>query len=179
MIPLTTPLETELQKVMDKIFPTGIMSPNLYRILAKNKPLFNELVNTRFLSKKGLFYSTRINDSLREKIILRTSIVCNNYYEYELHIQTISQQMGLTIKQIEDVKNKKLNESLWSSEELLLFQFIERLVKKHRVSNQLFSKLKTFFSEELLLDLTLIIGFYSTAAMVAALSKPKTDNYIK
>ena len=63
--PLSIPLNKDLQNSMDKIFPSNLPSPILYRIVAKNETLFKELVETRFIGPSGLFDKKRIAPLLR------------------------------------------------------------------------------------------------------------------
>jgi hypothetical protein len=64
--PLSLPLEKSTQQVMDKIFPSNLPSPNLYRIVAKHRDLFSKLVETNFIGPTGLFDQKRLHPSLRE-----------------------------------------------------------------------------------------------------------------
>ncbi len=102
--PLPLPLSEEMQASMDKVFPTALPSPNLYRLVARNKALWKDLIESRIIGRTGLFDKNRIAPDLREKIILRTCVAAKNDYEYALHVETISEKMGLTKAQIEDIR---------------------------------------------------------------------------
>ena len=175
--PLPLPLSEDIQSSMNKIFPTNLPSPNLYRLVARNKALWMDLVDAKIIGRTGLFNKKRLPPELREKIILRTCVAAKNDYEYALHIETISLQMGLTKSQIADVRNVKLNPNYWSAADLVLFQLIDGLVHKIEVTQATFDQLKQHFSEENLLDITFIVGLYTGVAMTVALGQPAFDNY--
>jgi alkylhydroperoxidase family enzyme len=175
--PVSIPLNEKLQNTMDKIFPAYLPSPNLYRIVAKNEALFNDLVESRFIGRTGLFDKKRITALLREKIILRTCVATNNEYEFALHEETISLRMGLNMSQISDIKNQELNAAYWEDKDIVLFKLIDNLVKHISVSDADFETVSTHFEETELIDIIYIIGFYTGVAMLVAFAKPQFDNY--
>lgn len=175
--PLPLPLSKNIKNTMDKIFPKNIPSPNLYRIVAKNEPLFKELIESEFIGKTGLFDRKRLSPELREKIILRTCVATKNEYEFNLHVDTISQKMGLTIKQIEDMKKPNLNLDYWNKEDIALFDMIDSLVKQIKVSDTVFDNVSRYYNESLLIEIIHIIGLYTGVAMLVAFCNPQFDNY--
>ena len=179
IVPLPIPLTEEIQNTMDKIFPSYLPSPNLYRIVAKNKVLFKELVESEFIGPTGIFDKKRLSPSLREKIILRTCIASNNQYEFSLHADTISQKMGITNTQIEDIKKITLNPEYWNNEDLVLFDLIDCLVKKISVTDSIFEAMTNYYEEAQIIEIIHIIGFYTGVAMLVAFCKPELDNYKK
>lgn len=177
--PLEIPIEQEIQGLMNRIFPKNIPSPNLYRIVAKNKNLFQYLIETKFLGKTGLYDSGRIKPDLREKIILRTCVCSKNRYEYLLHVKTISLKMGLNPKQLKDILRDTPSKDLWSSSEITLFELIDTLVKDIHVSNELFDKVKTYYKESEIIEIIMLIGFYTMVAMLVEVARPEPDDYGK
>ena len=177
--PLSHPLKEDLQNDMDKIFPLPIPSPNLFRILAKNEALFKELVETRFIGRSGLFDRKRLSPVIREKIILRVCVAAKNDYEFALHAETISEMMGLSPEQIQDIKNQKLSPELWKHADLALFDLIDTLINKKTVTDEIFDEVSTFFNEDELIDIVFLIGLYNGVAMIVALTKPEEDGYKK
>lgn len=177
MEPLGHPLEDDLQKEMDKIFPLPIPSPNLFRIIAKNEALFKEMVETKFIGKTGLYDKKRLNPLLREKIIMRVCVSTKNDYEFALHAETISQQMGMTVEQIKDIKNTGLNKNLWTEEDIILFDLIDNLIQHNPISEDLFGNVSKHFDEKQILDIVFLIGLYNGVAMMVSFTKPEFDNY--
>jgi 4-carboxymuconolactone decarboxylase len=175
--PLSLPLKEDMQNTMNKIFPSHLPSPNLYRIVAKNEALFKDLVETRFIGPTGLFDKKRIVPLLREKIILRTCVATNNHYEFALHEETISLKMGLTIAQINDIKNPLPNPDYWEAKDLILFNMIDNLVKHIAVSDDVYKAILDHYEEPELIEIIHIIGFYTGVAMLVMVFKPELDNY--
>ena len=175
--PLDTPLSKSQQELMDKIFPPQLPSPNLYRMVAKNEALWKDLIESRIIGRTGLFDKGRIKPDLREKIILRTCVAAKNDYEFALHIETISLQMGVSMEQIQDIRSPKPDIALWTDAEITLFRLIDLLVEKIEVPQDVYSNVNKHFSEESLIEIVHLVGLYTGVAMLVALGKPPLDNY--
>ncbi|MEQ5790762.1 carboxymuconolactone decarboxylase family protein [Muricauda sp. NFXS6] len=175
--PLELPLDKEVQELMDWIFPKEIPSPNLYRILAKNPSLFRDLIESRFIGPTGVFDKKRLDPRTRELLILRTCRANNNRYEYALHRMTISQKMGLLPEQITDIWNHSPDPGLWNDRDLSLFELVDRLTAREDTPASLHGRLSGHFSESELIDIVLLIGFYTSVSMLVAFSRPTFDHY--
>ena len=162
---------------MDKIFPSQLPSPNLYRMVARNEALWQDMIESRIIGRTGLFDKGRIAPDLREKIILRTCVAAKNDYEFALHIDTISFQMGLSVEQINDISSPKPNPKLWTEAELSIFSLIDALVNKIEVSEEIYDTVKAHYSEEVLIEIVHLVGLYVGVAMMVALGLPPLDNY--
>ncbi len=175
--PISAELEEPLKSKMAKIFPEEIPSPNLYRTMARNESLFIDMIDRRLIGRTGLLNRKTIPSNLRELLILRTCVIARNDYEFNLHVQTISEIMGLTKAQIEDLKEKKVSEELWSDQERALIHLIDGLVNRIEVTQPVFDEARSHFSEAELVELVLLVGLYTGVAMIVALAKPELDSY--
>jgi alkylhydroperoxidase family enzyme len=118
-----------------------------------------------------------IASKLRELLILRTCVDARNEYEFNLHVQTISEHMGLTRAQIEDLKQEQVRDELWSDQERALIHLIDGLVSRIEVTQPVFDEARRHFSEAELVELVLLVGLYTGVAMIVALARPELDNY--
>ena len=177
--PLAIPLSDELQELMGQIFPKTLPSPNLYRIVAKNKGLFQDLIATQFIGPTGVFDKGRLAPKLRELVILRTCKANENLYEYTLHKGTISQKMGLTSQQIYDIWEAKVNPKIWDPSEVCLFELIDCLAHKKDINPQLYTSLKIHYTESILIEIILLVGFYTSVSMLVHFANPPLDTYTK
>ena len=175
--PIEQPISKNLQVRMDKIIPRGMKIPQLYLCLARNEGLFSDLVDMGFIGPKGILERGELNLRLREIIILRTCHKTNNNYEFNLHQQTISEKMGLSLEQISDIKSSILCSDLWNQKEILLINFVDQTVMKKQLSDENFNKLDTLFTSKTLIEITLLIGLYSTVGMLVQLIQPQHDQY--
>lgn len=175
--PISAELKEPLKSKMAKIFPAELPAPSLYRTVARNESLFIDMIDMRLIGPTGLMNRKTIASKLRELLILRTCIGTRNEYEFNLHVQTISEHMGLTRPQIEDLKKERVSDELWSDQERALIHLIDGLVSRIEVTQPVFDEARRHFSEAELVELVLLVGLYTGVAMIVALARPELDNY--
>ncbi|MGB8330433.1 MAG: carboxymuconolactone decarboxylase family protein [Polyangiales bacterium] len=175
--PVGPDLGEPLKSAMAKVFPLPLPAPMLYRTVARNESLFVDLVERRVIGRTGLLDRKTFPPALRELLILRTCVAARNDYEFNLHEKTISEMMGLTRAQIDDVKNTQVSEELWSEKERALIALVDGLVEHIDVDQLVFDEARRHFAEEELVELTLLIGLYTSVSMVVALARPEHDAY--
>ena len=175
--PISAELKEPLKSKMAKIFPADLPAPSLYRTVARNESLFIDMIDMRLIGRTGLLNRKTIAPKLRELLILRTCVRARNDYEFNLHVQTISELMGLAKAQIEDLKEEQVSDELWTGQERALIHLIDGLVARIEVSQPVFEEARRHFSEAELVELVLLVGLYTGVAMIVALAKPELDNY--
>jgi hypothetical protein len=170
-------LQEPLRSKMARIFPQALPSPNLYRSVARNESLFIDMIDMGFIGPTGLMDRKTIPPRLRELLILRTCMQTRNNYEFNLHERTISQHMGLKKTEIEDLKNASINTTFWSEEEIALIALTDTLVQSTSVSDPVFDDVIEHYPEAQLIEMTLLVGLYTSVAMLVSLIRPETDPY--
>ena len=175
--PVDVDLQEPLKSKMAKIFPSALPSPKLYRSVARNESLFIDMIDMGFIGATGLMDRKTISPRLRELLILRTCMQTKNEYEFNLHERTISERMGLSIPEIEDLKNESIKETLWPKEEASLIALTDELVKTTSVSDEVFERAVEYFPEAELIEMTQLVGLYTSVAMLVALIRPGSDPY--
>ena len=174
---LPIPLTASVQALMDKLVPPTMVPPELFRTVAKNEGLFRDMIEMKLLGPTGLFDRQVLPSRLRELLILRTCVATKNEYEYQLHVRTISEKMGLSVAQIKDVLNEDPDPTLWAASELAAINLVDMLIQRLEVSDELFVRLREHFDEAALIEMTQLIGMYNGVAMMVALIRPQLDNY--
>jgi alkylhydroperoxidase family enzyme len=162
---------------MAKIFPPELPSPNLYRSVARNESLFIDMIDMRFIGPTGLMDRKTIPPRIRELVILRTCVQARNDYEFNLHVRTISEKVGLNKVAIDDLKNTRIDDTLWSNEEASLIALTDELVRTTSVSEELFERVSKHYSEAELIEMVQLVGLYTTVAMMVSLIRPELDPY--
>lgn len=152
--------------------------PAIYRIIARNESLFTDLVDSGVLGSTGLFDRGVLSPRLRELLILRTCLAANNDYEWNLHVDIkLSALMGLSDAEIADTRSDRLDSDLWTPAERVAAELADALVQHIEVDDDLFARLRMHFDEATLLEMTQLIGWYTIAAMQAALARPERDRF--
>ena len=175
--PAAEPLAPAIAQRMAKIFPPDLPLPQLYLTFARNEPLFAHIVDTGLIGPTGLLDLGSLPNALRETIILRTCVMARNSYEFNLHVQTISQRMGLSRDQIADIRNVAIDPALWEDNTLAAIALVDGLVSRIDVQDADYETARRFFDEATLIEITQLVGLYTGVAMIVALARPRYDRY--
>jgi len=177
--PVTAPYSPALQQRFDRLLPPGSAPPAIFRAVARNEPLFLHLVDTGLLGPTGLLDRRALPPRLRELLILRTCVAARNDYEWHLHVDTISERMGLTPAQIADTRQEKPSLALWSEAERAAMLLVDTLVAWLNVDDGLYAAAREHFDDAQLIEMTQLVGMYTGVAMLVALARPDRDGYGK
>ena len=175
--PASLPLAPPLAAAMGRLVPAGMPPPQLFLTVARNEGLFGFLVDSGLLGPTGLLDLRALPRPLRECVILRTCVAAGNDYEYNLHVQTISQRMGLSAAQVEDVRRREPDAALWSPQQRAAMALVDGLVPGLQVDDATFAQCRAVFTEGELIELVQLVGLYTGVAMLVALARPAFDRY--
>ena len=152
-------------------------APQLFLTIARNAGLFAYFVDSGLAGPTGLLDRRIIARPLRECVILRTCVATGNDYEFNLHVQTISERMGLSTAQIDDVRADTPDPGLWPAGQLCAMRLVDGLAKRLEVSAETFASAREHFDDATLIELTQLVGLYVGVAMQVALAQPLFDRY--
>lgn len=175
--PVSPPYSPTLSDRLSRLLPPGMPPPQLFLTVARNESLFAQLVDTGWLGPTGLLDRHTLARPLRELLILRTCAAARNEYEWHLHVNTISARMGLSNEQIDDTRAPRPSAALWSDAEHAAIELVDALVGTFVVDDALFERLRLHFDEAQLIEMTLLVGLYTSVAMLVALALPRLDGY--
>lgn len=174
--PVAPPYSDALQQRFARVVPDGLKPPRIYRIVARNEPLFLNLVDTGALGLTGLYDRGMLSTRLRELLILRTCVAAGNDYEWRLHVDPgLSTHMGLSDTEIADTRNDTPDINLWSDAERAAIELADALVRHREVDDGLFCRLREHYDEPTLIEMTQLVGWYTMVAMQVPLAalRPK------
>jgi alkylhydroperoxidase family enzyme len=135
------------------------------------------MVDNGLIGPTGLMDLRNLAPRLRELVLLRTCVANRCHYEFNLHVQTISERMGLTPALIDDIRQTAPNAVDWSAAELAAIRLVDALVSRREVSDEEFDAARMHFDEATLIEITHLVGLYTGVAMMVALAKPNFDRY--
>lgn len=175
--PLAEPLPPAVAERLARLLPAGMPAPQLFLTVARNAGLFVHLVDSGWLGPTGLLDRRELPPVLREAVILRCCVAAGNDYEFNLHVQTISERMGLTPGQIDDLRRPVPSPQLWPADLLAALALVDGLVRRHEVDDTTFRAAGAHFDEATLIDITHLTGLYLGVALMVALARPRFDRY--
>jgi len=150
---------------------TAVMRGNpplvLFTTLARDKRLFGKFFGGGLLDRGHLTLRQR------EIVIDRTTALNGAEYEWGVHVTTFGDAAGLTREQVVSLVTGGPDDLCWSEAEATLIRLADSLHHDATVDARLWSALREHHSEEAVLELLLLAGFYRTTSyLVNALALP-------
>ncbi|WP_193100172.1 carboxymuconolactone decarboxylase family protein [Burkholderia sp. Z1] len=151
------PFAPDIAASIDRIM-RGRPPLRLFTTLARDARLF-----TKFFAA-GLLDKGHLDIRQREIVIDRTTALCRSEYEWGVHVAVFSQAAGLTGEQIVSLARGSARDACWSDEDRLLIRMCDTLHRHCDIDDGLWDELCEHFSEEALLELLMLAGFYRTVS---------------
>jgi alkylhydroperoxidase family enzyme len=156
--PAEPPYAPEVQSRLDAIMPPGMDPLVLFRVLARDVRLFQRFMGAGLLDKGHLTLRQR------EIVIHRVTARCGSEYEWGVHAALFAGRAGLDAEQLSSTVHGGPNDPCWSAEDRLLMRFCDVLHAECTFDDALWTELHAAFSEEAILELLLLAGFYRTVS---------------
>jgi len=161
--------------------------PDVAEVIArtmKGQPplhLFTTMARDPRLAKKffagGLLDKGHLTLRQREIVIDRTTALCRSEYEWGVHVALFAAKAGLTREQVRAVVHGSAQDTCWSEEDRLLLRLCDALHADCDIDEDLWTALRAAFSENAILELLMLAGFYRTVSYLTnALRIPLEDN---
>jgi alkylhydroperoxidase family enzyme len=150
--PREPPYPEPVQAALDRIMPAGVPPLALFRTLARNQRVFLRVM------AGGLLDRGSIGLREREIVIDRTCARCGSEYEWGVHVAFFAERAGLTAAQVAATATG--DEGAFPERERLLLRLVDALHDEARVGDELWAALRAHWSEEQLIELVALTGFY-------------------
>jgi alkylhydroperoxidase family enzyme len=163
--PLQPPYSADVAERLEAMMPPGVPPILLFRTFVKNMPMA-----TAMASWGGYELSRGLSLSMRDREILidRTCARCHCEYEWGVHVAFFSERVGLTPGQVTSLTHGRSDDPCWSDErDRLLIQSADSLHDRSQIDDGLWSRLASQFTEDQLLDLLLLCGWYHAISFAA------------
>lgn len=156
--PADAPYAPEVQARFDALMPPGVAPLVLFRTLAREQRLFQRFMGGGLLDKGHLTLRQR------EVVIHRVTALCGSEYEWGVHVAFFAKRAGLDADQLRSTVHGGTDDTCWSAEDRLLICFCDALHASCDIDDDLWTELRGTFSEEAMLELLLLAGFYRTVS---------------
>ena len=156
--PAQPPFVPEVQAWLDRTMPAGQPPLVLFTTLARDPRLF-----VKFFSA-GLLDRGHLTLRQREVVIHRTAALCGSEYEWGVHAARFAQHVKLTPEQLQATVHGDADAACWSDEDRLLIRLCDALHSRCTLDDALWAALRARFSEEAMLELLMLAGFYRTVS---------------
>jgi alkylhydroperoxidase family enzyme len=152
------PYSAKVQQALDRTMPPGVPPLVLFTTLARDERLFGKFFAGGLLDKGHLTLRQR------EIVIDRVTAQCGSAYEYGVHAAFFADRVGLDAAQRASLVHGGAGDPCWSEAERLLIRLCDALHRACDVDDALWAGLAAHFTEEALLELLLLAGFYRTVS---------------
>jgi len=169
--PATAPFAAEIQAAFDSIMPPGQPPLALFATLARDPRLFSKFFASSLLDRGHLTLRQR------ELVINRTTALCKSEYEWGIHIAIFAAKAKFDEAQIASFVHGSAADACWSDDDRVLLRLCDALHQQCNIDDNLWAQLCNLFSEEAMLELLMLAGFYRTVSYLTnALRLPLEPN---
>ena len=147
------------------MMPPGVPPILLFRTFVRNLPM-----TAAMHGWGGYELSRLLSLSLRDREILidRTCARCGCEYEWGVHTNFFSERAGLTAQQIVSLTHGDASDACWTDErDRLLIEAADALHDSAGIDDDLWLRMARLFSDEQLLDLLMLCGWYHAISFTA------------
>jgi alkylhydroperoxidase family enzyme len=155
--PAEPPFAEGIQSSLDAVM-RGKPPLLLFTTLARDPRLFKKFFAAGLLDRGNLTMRQR------EIVIDRTTALCKSEYEWGVHIAAFASHVDLDEAQITSLASGKADDACWTAEESVLLELCDALHADCEVDDTLWQSLRSHFSEEAILELLMLAGFYRTVS---------------
>src|SRR5262245_6790670 len=156
--PAAAPFPPEVQSRFDTLMPQGVAPLLLFRVLARDLRLFQ-----RFMGA-GLLDQGHLSLRQREIVICRVIARCGSEYEWGVHVAFFAERAGFDEAQLRSFAHGGSEDACWDPQDRLLIRFCDALHASCDIDEALWAELRAHFSEEAMLEILLLAGFYRTVS---------------
>ncbi|MET0388300.1 MAG: carboxymuconolactone decarboxylase family protein [Polyangiales bacterium] len=172
--PASPPFPSSVQAQLDRLMPPGVEPLWLFRVLARDERLFGRLMGAGLLDRGHL--------TVREREIVILRVCANNRSEYEwgVHVFSFGAKARFTPEQVAATLEPSAAAGFdagFDAKEQLLLRLCDELAVGTQVSDGLWAELAAVYSEEALLELLLLNGFYRTISILTNTLQMPLETY--
>ena len=156
--PARPPFPADIQSWLERTMPPGKPPLRLFTTLARDPRLCGKFFAA------GLLERGHLTLRQREIVIDRSTALCGSEYEWGVHIAAFGARAGFTPQQVESLARGGSADACWSPQDRLLLRLSEALHHDCTLDDALWFELRADFSEQAMLELLMLAGFYRTVS---------------
>lgn len=169
--PAEPPYPAETQAAFDRIMPKGVKPLRLFTTLARDARLFERFRGGGLLDKGHLTLRQR------EIVIDRVTALAGSEYEWGVHVAFFAERAGLDGAQQRSLVRGGADDPCWPAEDRLLICACDSLQTRCDLDDALWQELRGSFSEEALMEILLLAGYYRTVSSLTNALRLPLESY--
>ena len=161
--PVTQPYPANVQAAFDR-FPRSWMPPfRLFTTLARHPELFERFIR----GAPSYLPGARVSVRQREVLLLRVTARCRCEYEWGMRVHYFADEAGLSAEQVRASLHGDAGSACWQRDDAVLVRLADELHDSCSISDDLWGALQEAFSDEAILELVVMAGYYRTVGYLA------------
>jgi alkylhydroperoxidase family enzyme len=172
--PVQPPYPPQIAERLDVMMPPGQPPILLFRTFVRNLPMA-----TAMSGWGGYELSKRLSLPLRDReiVIDRICARCGCEYEWGVHVAFFAERAGLSSPQITSLTHGDESDVCWTDErDRLLIEAADALHDSADIGDDLWHRLAQLFSDEQLLDLLMLAGWYHAVSFTANAARVASED---
>lgn len=171
--PVEEPFAPQTAALFQRTLPPGLPPLRVMRTMARNRTMAHAM--TDWLAYE-LSDALSIDLRAREIIIGRTCALCGCQYQWGLHVAVYAERAGFDVAQIRSLTYGSAADPCWPDErDRLLVELADQLHADSDVDDRLWAQLTEFFTEEQLLDLLALCGWYHALCFIVRAARVERE----
>lgn len=163
--PVRPPYDPAVDAQLSSMMPPGVPPIGLFRTFVRNLPMAQAM---RGWGSYELSRQLSLSMREREIVIDRTTARCGCEYEWGVHVAFFAERVGLTPEQLTSVTHGGPDDACWTDDlERLLIEAVDALHDGADLDDDLWWRLREHLSDEQVLDLLLLTGWYHAISFAA------------
>ncbi|TVY54340.1 hypothetical protein LCER1_G004956 [Lachnellula cervina] len=144
------------------VLPKGIPPLNLFRVWAHSPSTLPHVLSLG----TACFRDTSLRPYQRGLVCLLNASRVKCEYQWKQHVP-LAKVAGVSEAQIAALSATDISASAWSEEDKAFLHFLNAVIDGPEVSEPVFEKARAFFSDQVLVEVVTIQGFYYSLARIA------------
>jgi len=172
ILPARAPYDKVIDEAFARVTPPGMEPLNLFRTMARNPRVLQRMFAGSLLDPGSITLRER------ELVILRTCARCKSEYEWGIHVRFFSSKAGLSAAQVAATRAAAGTiDTPLMDKDLLLIRLVDALHDGADVPDGLWSELGASYTDEQLLELIVLTGYYHTISFLTNALRITPETY--
>lgn len=159
-IPEKEQISDELRATFEKMEAGGGRILNIFKTMAHCPKIGRDFLRLG----TSLLLKGRLDARLRELAILRVGHLAKSHYEWTQHV-AVALLLGVPEAQIQALPAWQ-DSNQFDDNERAVLQYTDEVAEQIRVSEETFQNVKSFLTEEQIVELTTAIGYYGMVSRI-------------
>lgn len=159
--PLDEPYPDEIGRELAAMMPPGVPPLILFRTLARSPRILRKVRAANLLDRGP------VDRRERELVIHRTCARCGSEYEWGVHAAVFAERVGLSEAEVRATVLAGPDDPVFGERDAVLVRMVDELHDRSRIGDRTWRALRDGWSDEQIIELLVLVGFYHTISFVA------------